>query len=87
MVICFYKDYKDQDYDIDFVCEFGVVVVFFNVEEIKYLVGNRLKEYECYWQMLDKEGKCCWILNYVEQDGVGFYMDVFLFLLVFMGVF
>jgi len=71
-----YKDHKDQDYDIDLVCEFGSVVAFSNAEETKHLVGNRLKEHERYRQMLDREGKRCWTLNYAEQDGVGFHMDV-----------
>jgi hypothetical protein len=26
--------------------------------------------------MLDDEGRRCWTLNYAEQDGIGFHMDI-----------
>lgn len=71
-----YRDHKDQDYDIDLVCELSPSTASYDARETKHLVGNRLKEHERYHQMLDKEGKRCWTLNYAEQDGVGFHMDV-----------
>ncbi|WKJ91332.1 hypothetical protein QZJ86_04170 [Methylomonas montana] len=29
-----------------------------------------------YKKMLDVEGRRCWTLNYAEEDGVGFHMDI-----------
>ena len=45
-------------------------------QAIKSMVGNRLREHGTYRKLLDPEGRRCWTLEYAEQDGVGFHLDV-----------
>lgn len=60
---------KDE-YDIDLVCliKEGSSL---EAKDIKHLVGNSLKNNVRYNDMLKKEGKRCWTLNYEE-----FHMDI-----------
>lgn len=61
----------DDGYDIDLVCKIEEAI-YWDEERIKNSVGDRLKENKIYDQeMLDKEGKRCWTLNYA-----GFHMDI-----------
>lgn len=71
-----YKDSKDADYDIDLVCHFEHKKQETDAKTLKHLIGNHLKAHKTYEKMLDTEGKRCWTLNYAEQDGVGFHMDI-----------
>lgn len=71
-----YKDSKDADYDIDIVCRLEHQKEFTTPETVKHQVGDHLKSHGAYEKMLDDEGKRCWTLNYAEQDGVGFHMDI-----------
>ena len=59
-----------DDYDLDLVCllENGQ---YLSLDQIKNLVGNRLKQNETYLKILDKEGKRCWTMQYDE-----FHMDI-----------
>ena len=43
---------------------------------VKHMVGHRLRQHETYHRLLDDEGRRCWTLEYAEQDGVGFHLDV-----------
>ena len=40
------------------------------------MIGHRLYEHDRYRKLLDEEGKRCWTLQYAEQDGIGFHLDV-----------
>lgn len=71
-----YKDSKDADYDIDIVCRLEHEKETTTPKTVKHQVGNHLKEHGTYVKMLDDEGKRCWTLNYAEEDGVGFHMDI-----------
>ena len=71
-----YKDSKDADYDIDIVCRLEHTKNATTPETVKHQVGNHLKADGTYRKMMDDEGKRCWTLNYAEQDGIGFHMDV-----------
>jgi len=70
------KDGKESDYDIDLVCELQARKVSCAPRNIKSDVGDRLKENETYRKMLTPEGRRCWSINYAEEDGIGFHMDV-----------
>ncbi|QPJ65379.1 MAG: nucleotidyltransferase [Candidatus Nitrohelix vancouverensis] len=70
------KEGKESDYDIDLVCELQTNKRQTTPGEIKLSAGSRLKEHETYKDMLDEEGRRCWTLNYSEEDGVGFHLDV-----------
>ncbi|MCD6475545.1 MAG: nucleotidyltransferase [Anaerolineaceae bacterium] len=71
-----YKDSKDADYDIDIVCRLEHQKEVITPKTIKHQVGDHLKSHGTYEKMLDDEGKRCWTLNYAEQDGIGFHMDI-----------
>lgn len=71
------RDTKEADYDIDLVCQFSTTKGFTMPGTVKNLVGDRLKKDACYNGMLDdEEGRRCWTLQYAEQDGIGFHMDI-----------
>lgn len=67
---------KNADYDIDLVCELGIVKRTVTPGDLKTMVGDRLKAHATYERMLDAEGRRCWTLEYAEADGVGFHLDV-----------
>lgn len=71
-----YKDSKDADYDIDIACRLDHQKETIAPETVKHQVGDHLKAHDTYKKMLDDEGRRCWTLNYAEQDGVGFHMDI-----------
>lgn len=70
------KDGEEADYDIDLVAELALSQNETNPKKVKHLIGDRLKEHGTYRPMLDKEGKRCWTIEYAEEDGVGFHVDV-----------
>ncbi len=67
---------KEADYDIDLVCELPIAKDQTDARAVKRMVGDRLREHDRYRRMLDDEGKRCWTLEYAEQDGIGFHLDV-----------
>jgi len=71
-----HKNSKDADYDIDIVCRLDHEKDVTTPKTVKHQVGDHLKADGTYGKMLDDEGKRCWTLNYAEQDGVGFHMDI-----------
>lgn len=63
---------KDE-YDIDLVCFLGKLKKDATSQaQLKKMVGDRLKANETYKNLLDKEGRRCWTLNYANE----FHMDV-----------
>lgn len=64
------------DYDIDLVCSLDDIAPATTAQWLKHSIGNRLKDHETYKRMLDTEGRRCWTLNYAEDDGIGFHLDV-----------
>lgn len=71
-----FKNSKDADYDIDLVCKLGQLKQSILPSIVKSQVGDRIKENGTYTRLLDDEGKRCWTLNYAEEDGIGFHMDI-----------
>jgi hypothetical protein len=66
----------EASYDIDLVCEVPIGKQLTDPRAVKTMVGDRLREHETYRRLLDEEGKRCWTLEYAEQEGVGFHLDV-----------
>ena len=71
-----FKNSKDADYDIDLVCNLAHLKQEVLASTVKNQVGQRIIENGTYSRLLDEEGKRCWTLNYAEDDGVGFHMDI-----------
>lgn len=70
------RDGIEASYDIDLVCEMPLRKDQSMPQAIKSMVGDRLREHGTYRKLLDPEGRRCWTLEYAEQDGVGFHLDV-----------
>jgi hypothetical protein len=70
------RDGIEASYDIDLVCEMPLRKGQTTPQAVKSMVGNRLLENGTYCKLLDPEGRRCWTLQYAEQDGVGFHLDV-----------
>lgn len=66
----------EGSYDIDLVCEIPLAKNRTTPRTVKHMVGNRLRQNEIYRRLLDPEGRRCWTLEYAEDDGVGFHLDV-----------
>lgn len=60
-----------DDYDLDAVCQ--IETSFKDAFTLKNIVGDVLRESKRYSQLLDKEGKRCWTLNYKSRN---FHLDV-----------
>jgi len=70
------KKAKEASYDLDLVCELPLDMAQMDAKDLKQTVGSRLAENEMYKKLMDGEGKRCWTLEYAEEDGVGFHMDI-----------
>ncbi|MCC6579433.1 MAG: nucleotidyltransferase [Phycisphaeraceae bacterium] len=70
------RDGIEASYDIDLVCEVPLRKGLTVPKSVKFMVGERLRENGTYKRLLDPEGRRCWTLEYAEQDGVGFHLDV-----------
>lgn len=70
------KEGKESDYDIDQVCQYPFDRENADPQSIKQLTGERLKEHANYREKLAPEGTRCWTLNYAEEDGIGFHIDI-----------
>ena len=63
-------------YDIDLVSELPSAKAVTTPQAVKRMVGDRLRQHDTYRRLLDAEGRRCWTLEYAEDDGVGFHLDV-----------
>lgn len=70
------KDGKEADYDVDIVCQLSIAKATTTPKAIKTMVGDRLNADADYKHMLDKEGRRCWTLEYPDEGGIGFHMDI-----------
>jgi hypothetical protein len=63
---------KDE-YDIDLVCFLtDLKMQDTSQQDLKRIVGNRLKQNGIYNRLIDEEGRRCWTLNYADE----FHMDI-----------
>lgn len=71
-----YKDGRDKDYDLDFVCQIKGEKNDFGPEEIKNVVGDILKQDGRYNKKLIEYDRC-WTIEYADiSDGIGFNIDI-----------
>ncbi len=70
------KNGFESSYDIDLVCELPMDKEIVAPRLVKSIVGDRIKEHGIYRQLLQEEGKRCWTLEYAEEDGIGFHLDI-----------
>lgn len=65
---------EEDDLDIDLVCELSDKSPIWTQYHLKQVVGNRLKENKVYDNMLQKEGRRCWTLQYADISN--YHMDI-----------
>lgn len=65
---------EEDDLDIDLVCELTGKSPIWTQYHLKHMVGNRLKENKVYENMLQKEGRRCWTLQYANISN--YHMDI-----------
>ncbi len=70
------RECREANYDIDLVCELQVQKSVTTPRLLKTRVGQRLHENGSYVKLMKPEGKRCWTLEYAEDDGIGFHLDV-----------
>ena len=70
------RDGTELSYDIDLVCEMPLQKHHSTPSAIKSTIGDRLREHGSFRKLLGPEGRRCWTLEYAEQDGVGFHLDI-----------
>lgn len=67
---------RDDEYDIDLVCQLEIKKESVTQKDLKDKVGNRLKKREDLAKMLEPSRRC-WILDYPAEVGMpGFHMDI-----------
>lgn len=72
-----YRESKEADYDLDFVCCLNIPKEQTTPKYVKNIVKETLCNSELYKEKLqDKEWDKCWTLKYAEINGVGFNMDI-----------
>lgn len=70
------RDGIEAAYDIDLVSELAILKASTTPKTVKHMIGDRLEERGTYARLLTDEGKRCWTLEYAEEDGIGFHLDV-----------
>jgi hypothetical protein len=65
---------KDEEYDIDLVCELKYPPYGLTQYNLKNMIGDRLKQSSNYYSMLEEESRRCWTLKYSVDTK--FHMDV-----------
>ena len=71
--------HEDDDLDIDLVFRLTGKDISWTQQDIKKIVGNRLKDHSVYKSMLDAEGRRCWSLLYrqnSEDKKERYHMDI-----------
>lgn len=72
-----YRESKEVDYDLDFICCIDEQKGMTTAKEIKNVVKETLCKSEIYKDKLqDKEWDKCWTLEYADVNGIGFNIDI-----------
>ena len=71
-----YKEGRDLDYDLDFICKINSNKKCCTPKGIKHGVGYTLKSDEVYRDKLQQEWDKCWTVEYKEVNGIGFNIDI-----------
>lgn len=72
-----YKESKESDYDLDFICCLREIKEKTTAKYVKNIVKETLCRSEIYKEKLqNKEWDKCWTLEYAEVNGIGFNIDI-----------
>ena len=70
-----YKEGKEQNYDLDFICLVKEIPAETDPLVLRNLIGNLLKASNIYSEKLTEYEKC-WTLEYADINNIGFNMDI-----------
>lgn len=70
-----YRNGQDASYDIDIVAQYTGPKVLTTPMDVKKTTGAVLRGSDRYSSKL-REKTRCWTIEYVEQDGIGFHVDI-----------
>ena len=72
-----YRESKDADYDLDFICCLRKLKEKTTAKYVKNIIKETLCKSEVYKEKLqNKEWDKCWTLEYTEVNGIGFNIDI-----------
>ena len=72
-----YRESKEADYDLDFICCLGDKKETTTAKHVKNVVKETLCNSEVYKEKLQNiEWDKCWTLEYEEVNGIGFNIDI-----------
>lgn len=72
-----YRESKEADYDLDFICCLGDKKETTTAKHVKNVVKETLCNSEVYKEKLQNiEWDKCWTLEYAEVNGIGFNIDI-----------
>lgn len=60
--------HKDDDIDLDLVCQLSQKAPYWAQIDLKDIVGEQLEKHKTYESLLDEEGRRCWTLRYRENS-------------------
>lgn len=67
---------KEQNYDLDVVCQVINTLDQITPRELKHSIGNTLKESEVYRTRLAREDQTCWTIEYSGVSDFNFTLDI-----------
>lgn len=72
-----YRESKEADYDLDFICCLGKLKEKTTAKYVKNIIKETICKSEVYKEKLqNREWDKCWTLEYAEVNGIGFNIDI-----------
>lgn len=70
--------HKDDDMDLDLVCQLSGKASYWTQKDVKNIVGKQLESHKTYESLLDEEGRRCWTLKYrtSSKNDDKYHMDI-----------
>ena len=69
---------KDDDMDLDLVCQLSGKVPYWTQKNVKDIVGQQIEKHKTYESLMDEEGRRCWTLKYrtSSKNDDKYHMDI-----------
>ncbi|MEA5139971.1 nucleotidyltransferase domain-containing protein [Arcicella rigui] len=69
---------KDDDMDLDLVCQLSGKAPYWTQKNVKDIVGQQIEKHKTYESLMDEEGRRCWTLKYrtSSKNDDKYHMDI-----------
>lgn len=69
---------KDDDMDLDLVCQLSGKAPYWTQKNVKDIVGQQIEKHKTYESLMDEEGRRCWTLRYrtSSKNEDKYHMDI-----------